>query len=69
MVETKAIIKRITALQIPGPIGIFNRQSNPMLAQKAGIDAIYIHNNFVRIAANEAFPYHLRGVKGRARGL
>ena len=60
MVVAKAAISRIIALQIPGPTGIFRRHSNPILAQKQGIDAIYIHNNLVRNAANLAFPYHLR---------
>jgi len=59
LVVTKAAIRSIAALQIPGPRGIFRRESKPIDAQKDGIDAIYNHNNLVRNAENEEFPYHL----------
>jgi len=60
LVVTKAAIRSIAALQIPGPRGIFRRESKPIDAQKDGIDAIYNHNNLVRNAENEEFPYHLK---------
>ena len=41
-VEKKAVTRSMAALHAPGPMGIFNKHSNPMLKQNADMLAMYI---------------------------